>query len=167
MSLGAVATGSVPHLVTVAVPAPDTDAGFPPPAPGTDADVPPPAPAPPPAPGTDAGVPPSETAPPPPDREPFTPPPGYAELWQEVQRCSGLAADAARLRWYRVPSFPDRPLRLAQWEPGHTITLRDDIVIALPIVAHEMLHDLLGGDRQHEDPAWRTCALPVAGAGSD
>ncbi len=98
---------------------------------------------------------------------PFTPPASYARLWDEVQACSGRTGEMDRVTWHRVAGFAGRPRRLAQWEPGRTITIRDDIVVALPIVAHEMLHDLLDGDAEHQDPAWRECALPVAGAGAE
>jgi hypothetical protein len=98
------------------------------------------------------------------DSSPFEPPPHYATLWREVERCSGRTGDPGRVRWMRTDSFPGQPLRLAQWEPGHVITLRADMEVALPIVAHEILHDLLGGDGEHADPAWLECALPVAGA---
>lgn len=97
---------------------------------------------------------------------PFEPPPAYSTLWRQVEACSGRAADPARVRWHRVDSFPGRPLRLGQWEAGHVITLRTDMQGALPIVAHEILHDLLEGDAEHADPAWLDCALPVAGARS-
>lgn len=96
---------------------------------------------------------------------PFGPPPVYRELWTEVEMCSHRTGDPARVRWMKTDSFPGQPLRLAQWEPGHVITLRADMDVALPIVAHEILHDLLGGDGEHEDSAWLECALPVAGAG--
>ncbi len=97
---------------------------------------------------------------------PFDPPDAYGALWAEVEDCSGLEGDPARVRWMKTDSFPGQPLRLAQWEPGHVITLRADMDVALPIVAHEILHDLLGGDGAHEDRAWLGCALPVAGAGT-
>lgn len=84
-----------------------------------------------------------------------------------MEGCSGRTGDPDRVRWLETDSFPGRPLRLAQWEPGHVITLRADMDVALPIVAHEILHDLLGGDVEHADPAWLECALPVAGAGSE
>ena len=97
---------------------------------------------------------------------PFEPPPGYRILWAEVEGCSGRAGDPVRVLWMKADSFPGRPLRLAQWEPEHVITLRADMEVALPVLSHEILHDLLGGDGAHEDPAWLECALPVAGAGS-
>ena len=96
---------------------------------------------------------------------PFEPPPVYRRLWSDVEQCSGRRGDPDRVRWLMTDSFPGQPLRLAQWEPGHVITLRSDMDVALPIVAHEILHDLLGGDGANEDPAWLECALPVAGAG--
>ena len=110
------------------------------------------------------GDPPASTGP---TATPFEPPPVYRTLWADVEACSGRVGDPDRVRWQRTDSFPGQPLRLAQWEPGHVITLRSDMDVALPIVAHEILHDLLGGDGEHLDPAWLECALPVAGAGSD
>lgn len=104
---------------------------------------------------------------PPPERTPFDPPPVYDTLWADVEACSGRTGDARRVRWFLADSFPGRPRRLAQWDTGHVITLRRDLDVALPIVAHEILHDLLQGDREHEDPAWLDCALPVAGANAD
>lgn len=100
-------------------------------------------------------------------RTPFDPPAVYDTLWAQVEACSGRTGDPARVRWFLADSFPGRPRRLAQWEPGHMIILRTDVDVALPIVAHEILHDLLEGDRAHEDPSWLACALPVAGANAD
>jgi hypothetical protein len=68
------------------------------------------------------------------------------------------------VEWRLADAFPGRPGRLALWSPPHTITLRSDLDVALPVVAHEILHDLLQGDPDHEDPAWLECALPVLGA---
>jgi hypothetical protein len=106
-----------------------------------------------------------QAAPAGPVTRPFDPPAIYRTLWAEVEECSGRTGDPDRVRWLQTDSFPGRPLRLAQWDAGHVITLRADMDVALPIVAHEILHDLLGGDREHADPAWLECALPVAGAG--
>lgn len=100
-------------------------------------------------------------------RTPFDPPPVYDTLWARVEACSGRTGDPARVRWFLADSFPGRPRRLAQWDTGHVITLRRDLDIALPIVSHEILHDLLQGDREHQDPAWLECALPVAGANAE
>lgn len=97
----------------------------------------------------------------------FDPPPVYDTLWYDVETCSGRSGDPRRVRWFLADSFPGRPLRLAQWTPDRRITLRSDLDVALPIVAHEMLHDLLDGDPDHDDGAWLECALPVHGASGE
>ncbi len=105
------------------------------------------------------------TSPEVPGRVEFAPPDVYADWWEQIERCAGEEGDYDRVRWFRVDRFQDRPTLLGQWNSNHEITIRADLLDAFPIVAHEMLHDLLDGDRRHMDLAWLNCALPI-GSGS-
>ena len=95
----------------------------------------------------------------------FIPPDTYEAWWDQVERCANREGDFSRIRWYRIPAFRDRPTLLGQWNSLHEITIRSDLVDAWPVVAHEMLHDLLDGDEKHGDLAWLNCAIPIGTGG--
>ena len=100
-----------------------------------------------------------------PGRYEILPPASYAEWWTRVEACSGKRGAISRVRWYTVSSFPDRPDLLGQWNSNHEITLRDDVRDLEPVVSHEILHELLDGDRDHLELAWTTCGLPRGNGG--
>jgi hypothetical protein len=93
--------------------------------------------------------------------QPLAPLPVYSVWWQQVEQCSGLSGDLARVEWYVVPceageaGFPCEVtadgLCGGEWLPPHTILLGGPNQI-LPggyaddefTVKHEMLHDLTG-----------------------
>lgn len=93
----------------------------------------------------------------------FSPPAAYETLWRSLEACSGREADFDRIRWYWIRSFPDDQPILGQWHERHEITLSAAVLRNRAVVAHEMLHDLLEGDRAHRDPAWDACDLPRGG----
>ena len=88
-------------------------------------------------------------------------PVSFSAWWEEMEQCSGVAADLGRISWYEVPCEPGEtgfrceaaPDRLCggQWRPPHVIELAGPNRV-LPdgykadewTVKHEMLHDLLG-----------------------
>ncbi len=89
----------------------------------------------------------------------FEAPPSYATWWADVEQCSGLTGDLARVTWVEVPcaegaaGFPctveERGLCGGEWYPPHTIWLGGpNRVVAGGYAAHEwtvkyeMLHDL-------------------------
>src|SRR5688572_14556804 len=39
-----------------------------------------------------------------PNAVPFDPPAYYADLWREVEKCSGRSGNLQRIRWYQVPN---------------------------------------------------------------
>lgn len=88
-------------------------------------------------------------------------PPLYRTLWAEVEGCSGLTGDFDAMDWYVTPTFPEDRAILGQWNDRGEITLRLDSRLIRVVVKHEILHELLGGDRQHASPAWRACDLPT------
>lgn len=96
-------------------------------------------------------------------RSEFTPPTTYRALWTALEACSGREADFERVRWYWIRSFPAEAPILGQWNGRHEITLSSLVLGNRAVVAHEMLHDLLGGDRRHRDPAWDACEVPRGG----
>lgn len=79
----------------------------------------------------------------------FDPPPVFASYWSDMERCSGLRGDLARVRWYVVPAgelWLDGVRRSGVWAPPHSIYVTDVVVAHLDRyaaqVAHEILHDL-------------------------
>ena len=49
------------------------------------------------------------------------------------------------------------------WESPHDITVVNTAKGNASVVRHEMLHDLLRGDRDHEHEAWSHCDLGEQG----
>ena len=103
---------------------------------------------------------------PPAGAQPMTPPPVYRFDWEQMEICSGLKGDFARVHWFRVPkvTFPcaEGGDCLGEWEAPHNIYLSETVVSGAPIanfvVAHEILHDLLGGGGDHP-PIFDTCGV--------
>ena len=98
---------------------------------------------------------------------PLAPQPIYEVWWQQVEQCSGLSGELARVEWYVVPCEAGEPgfqceatpdgLCGGEWIAPHTILLGGPNEI-LPdgyatdefTVKHEMLHDLTGSS-DHPD----------------
>lgn len=89
------------------------------------------------------------------------PPPLYRSLWADVEACSGLTAPFEAVDWYLTPAFPEDGAILGQWNDRGEIILRWDTRFSRVVVKHEILHELLEGDREHRSPAWRACDLPT------
>lgn len=85
----------------------------------------------------------------------------YHGWWAEVEDCSDTTGDFDRVDWYRTRSFTAGPDIVGQWSPPHTITIRLGYEYDETVVKHEILHDLLEGDRFHDEPAWQICDLPI------
>lgn len=96
-------------------------------------------------------------------RSEFTPSAAFETLWTGLEACSGREADFERVRWFWIRRFPDERRVLGQWNERHEITLSSAVMRNGAVVAHEMLHDLLDGDRGHRHPAWDTCGVPRGG----
>jgi len=106
----------------------------------------------------------------------IAPLPVYSDWWQQVEQCSGLTGDLARVAWYVVPceagesgfqceATPDG-LCGGEWLPPHTILLAgpNDVLPAGYAddeftVKHEMLHDLTGSP-DHPD-LFKNCHLAL------
>lgn len=76
----------------------------------------------------------------------FNPPPVYADLWQQVEACSGTTGDWHRITWFAVATEQfDTPegWAMGRWQPAHTIYLSDAGQRTYRTIKHEMLHDLL------------------------
>jgi len=97
---------------------------------------------------------------------PMAPPAVYQAAWDSVVACAGRTGALARVQWFQVggAAFAGSDgLTPGEWLAPHRIVVASDQV-ANPsddylVPRHEMLHDLLGGDAQHHDAAWRRCAL--------
>lgn len=85
----------------------------------------------------------------------------YATFWRQMEECSSLrGGGVASIRWFVTDAFPGQPDVLGQWNARHEITLRRDALYAPGVVMHEIIHELVGGDGGHRDPAWEAC-VPV------
>lgn len=87
------------------------------------------------------------------EAERFTPFPVYQVWWEQVQKCTGIQGEFARLRFFEVvapvsPSGGASPcdatgtLCPAFWQEPHDIYLAPAFIRTEPIVKHEMIHDL-------------------------
>lgn len=99
--------------------------------------------------------------------QPLTPLSTYASWWSDVERCAGLSADLARVRWFVVPHADSFNYRGTYydgywWSQVHWITLADAKVQNAAIVRHEMLHDLLGRGDHPAVYFQQRCATVVA-----
>lgn len=94
------------------------------------------------------------------DATPLSPPAIYAELWQQVETCSGLTSDWRRIDWFAVPTeqfATPEGWAMGRWQPAHTIYLSDAGQRTYRTVKHEMLHDLLqSGDHP---PVFDACGV--------
>lgn len=96
------------------------------------------------------------------DRRSFAPPVVYLDWWEATEACSGRNGDFARIDWYLASWIEgDGVNAWGRWSPPHEIILVDGWEANEDVVRHEMLHDLLGGDREHGNPAWEACDLQV------
>lgn len=81
-----------------------------------------------------------------------TPPAEYATWYAEVEACSGLKGDFARVRWYwyddasgTVPTGGNGSAGKT-WPSEHKIALGSSYWHFAKVVRHEALHDILGRD---------------------
>jgi hypothetical protein len=94
-------------------------------------------------------------------RRPFLPPMQvYEPWWNELRACSRQTGELDGIRWFLAERI-GRPMvgesTLGEWLSNREITLRAGHEHRVEVVKHEMLHDLLRGDRDHEDEAWEAC----------
>lgn len=87
----------------------------------------------------------------------FDPPANYADHWARAMRESGIERDVSRVRWFLVPGglFATRDAReqaSGRWIPDGRIYLAEGWENDELTVLHEMLHELLRGDPNHEHP---------------
>ena len=93
-------------------------------------------------------------------RRPFDPPTVYAEWWSATEGCAGKEGRLERIAWYLAASLSgDGRSARGRWSPPHEIILVAGYEEDELVVRHEMLHDLLEGDRLHRADAWRRCGL--------
>jgi len=99
------------------------------------------------------------------DRRAFDPPLElYTTWWTELEACAARTADFGRIDWFLAgaisdptePNIDPRGIR-GQWRSNHEITILADHQGDFRVVKHEMLHDLLDGDREHASKFWGLC----------
>lgn len=94
------------------------------------------------------------------DRAPFDPPPVYATWWDATRTCSGIDGAFGRITWFLASGITgDGLVARARWSPPHEIVIVRGYETDERTVRHEMLHDLLTGDRGHASPSWDGCDL--------
>ena len=91
----------------------------------------------------------------------FNPPSEFRTWWAGVEDCSNETGDYDAVVWYLADDFAAGGTVVGQWSPPHSITLRRGFQTTEDVVKHEMLHDLLRGDRFHDELAWVRCRLPI------
>jgi hypothetical protein len=84
----------------------------------------------------------------------------WKPIWADMQACTGITGDLARLHVYRSPNgtLPDGGL--GAWSAPHNIYLADYVFETdfATVVLHEMVHDLIGvSDPHHLNPLWKKC----------
>lgn len=87
------------------------------------------------------------------------PPTVYRTWWESVEECSAIGGDFDGVRWFAVYGFGDGAGILGQWNELREITVRSDVWLDPEVVRHEVLHDLLRGDRLHQRAEWATCGI--------
>ena len=81
-------------------------------------------------------------------------------MWETVEACSSMSGDFELVRWYQADEIVIQgDVVLGFWEAPHDITLVNTSKESDFVVSHEMLHDLLSGDTDHEHEAWSHCNL--------
>lgn len=103
----------------------------------------------------------SEPAQPDASRWEVDPPASYQVFWSDTERCSGLDGDFGRVTWFWAQSIGDNGSILGQWNSRREITILWTSRFDAGVVKHEILHDLLRGDPDHQDLAWIKCGLPL------
>ncbi len=94
------------------------------------------------------------------NRQAFDPPATYDVWWTSVETCSGRTGDMRRIAWYLASGVEgDGMVARGRWSPPHDIILVRGYEDDPAVVRHEMLHDLLDGDRLHERAEWAACGV--------
>lgn len=97
-------------------------------------------------------------------KRPFDPPPIYVDWWAATEACSGREGDFEAIDWFLAIGIDaDGVVARARWSPPHEIILVEGHEDDEKTVRHEMLHDLLSGDGNHESEAWVACDLLFGG----
>jgi hypothetical protein len=84
----------------------------------------------------------------------------YPAWWSATEECSGESGELGRVQWYTALGITyDGVYAQGVWLPPHDIVILRGYEEHEPTVRHEMLHDLLEGDGEHEEAAWILCEL--------
>lgn len=86
----------------------------------------------------------------------------YSQWWRELEKCSGRTRDLHGIRWFladQIGSGTGHTLTTVkgQWLSNREITIKTGYEDDYKVVKHEMLHDLLRGDRTHAHESWGLC----------
>lgn len=93
-------------------------------------------------------------------RRPFQPPPIYRDWWAATEACAERRAPFERITWFLADGIAgDGLVARARWSAPHEIIVVIGYETDQRVVRHEMLHDLLSGDRTHDRPEWDRCGL--------
>lgn len=103
----------------------------------------------------------------PPDAAEYAPPPQYEFWWRRLFREMDIEPrDVSHVRWFRVTSGPWHSSRYrteieGSWIPDGRIYIAAGYVRCENLVKHEMAHEILQGDREHEHPIFAAYPLGV------
>ncbi len=90
------------------------------------------------------------------------PPPVYEIYWSSIESCSGQTADFNRVRWFVRYQLPDDRDVVGQRTNRNEIVLRSDLWLDQLVVSHEILHQILDGDGDHDSEHWAKCGVKLS-----
>lgn len=88
----------------------------------------------------------------------ITPPPVYSQFWGEIEVCSGAEGDFREVRWFVARDVVPGSDILGRRTSDSEIIVRSDLWLDGDVVRHEILHQLLRGDHDHQSMSWSDCA---------
>jgi hypothetical protein len=93
----------------------------------------------------------------------FAPPVTYEAMYRRVEECSERRGNYAAMRFYQARDGTLGDRVMGRWAPPHNVYLTTWVVVTDSVESittmHEMLHDLLDGDPEHQHEAWDRCRL--------
>lgn len=93
----------------------------------------------------------------------------YRTWYSEIASCIGKDDQDSdnrfrMIRWYSAskiwdPTIKDRPQNIwGVWRKPHDIIIREDMLLHETTVKHELVHDLIPDDLNHQSPYFESCA---------
>ncbi len=86
-------------------------------------------------------------------------PDAYRIWWEEVEACTGTAADLEQVTWWKIDQFwhRDSDRWAGFWKKPHDIYIVEAYELSRGVVKHEMVHNVLQ-TTDHESPLFCQCS---------